>query len=65
VIIEVHSPSGGFTAASDLTPWNALSSIPAVRNHRVYSLVGDEFVIPGPRVVQGVTELEKTLDGAR
>ena len=31
--------------------WNALGSVPAVRNHRVYELVGDEFVVPGPRVV--------------
>lgn len=61
VIIEVHSPAGGFTAASDLTPWSALSSIPAVRNHRIYSLVGDEFVIPGPRVVAAVEAIANAL----
>jgi iron complex transport system substrate-binding protein len=61
VIIEVHSPGGGFAAASDLSPWNALSSIPAVRNHRVYSLVGDEFVVPGPRVAAATERLAKTL----
>jgi len=65
VIIEVHSPAGGFAAASDLTPWNALSSIPAVKNHHVYSLTGDEFVVPGPRVVAAVAALEHTLRAAR
>jgi ABC-type Fe3+-hydroxamate transport system substrate-binding protein len=61
VIIEVHSPGGGFAAASDLSPWNALGSIPAVRNHRIYSLVGDEFVVPGPRVAAATERLAKTL----
>lgn len=61
IIIEVHSPGGGFAAASDLSPWNALSAIPAVRSHRIYSLVGDEFVVPGPRVAAATEALEKTL----
>ena len=29
------------------------ASVPAVRNKRVYLLVGDEFVVPGPRIVAG------------
>ena len=28
--------------------WNALPSVPAVKNNRVYLLRGDEFVVPGP-----------------
>lgn len=31
--------------------WNILPSVPAVKNNRVYLLGGDEFVVPGPRVV--------------
>jgi iron complex transport system substrate-binding protein len=31
--------------------WNALPSVPAVRNGRIFLLSGDEFVIPGPRIV--------------
>ena len=31
--------------------WNALASVPAVRTNRVYLLGGDEFVVPGPRIV--------------
>lgn len=60
VIIEVRA-AGDAGAKNDLSAWNALSSVPAVRNHRVYSLVGDEFVVPGPRVVTAVQRLERTL----
>jgi iron complex transport system substrate-binding protein len=41
--------------------WNALPSVPAVRNGRVYLLQGDEFVVPGPRVVGATEQLAKTL----
>jgi ABC-type Fe3+-hydroxamate transport system substrate-binding protein len=60
VIIEVHA-AGDTGTPGDLGAWNALASVPAVRNHRVYSLVGDEFVIPGPRVTQAVERLARTL----
>ena len=50
VIIELHY-------GASLTPermeaerhvWDTLGSIPAVRNGRVYLVVGDEYVVPGP-----------------
>jgi iron complex transport system substrate-binding protein len=41
--------------------WAALASVPAVRNHRVYELAGDEFVVPGPRVVDATRQLARTL----
>jgi len=41
--------------------WNALGSVPAVRDHRVYELAGDEFVVPGPRVVAATRRLAETL----
>jgi iron complex transport system substrate-binding protein len=41
--------------------WNALASVPAVRNDRVHVLVGDEFVIPGPRVVEAARRLADVL----
>jgi iron complex transport system substrate-binding protein len=41
--------------------WNALGSVPAVKNHRVYELAGDEFVVPGPRVVAATRRLAETL----
>jgi ABC-type Fe3+-hydroxamate transport system substrate-binding protein len=41
--------------------WAALGSVPAVRNHRVYELAGDEFVVPGPRVIDATRRLARTL----
>jgi ABC-type Fe3+-hydroxamate transport system substrate-binding protein len=41
--------------------WNAVGSIPAVRNHRVLFLFDDRIVIPGPRVVEGTTVMARTL----
>jgi iron complex transport system substrate-binding protein len=45
----------------EMQAWNALSSLPAVKNHRVHVLVGDEYVVPGPRVADAVQRLARTL----
>jgi len=37
--------------------WNGLPAVPAVRAGRVYVLVGDRFVVPGPRVVDAAEEI--------
>jgi iron complex transport system substrate-binding protein len=63
VIIELRY--GDSVKAADLPRelevWNTLASAPAIRSHRVYGLVGDEFVVPGPRVVDAVRRLARTL----
>jgi iron complex transport system substrate-binding protein len=41
--------------------WSALASVPAVRTGRVYLLVGDEFVIPGPRVAEAARRFAAAL----
>ena len=41
--------------------WNALPSVPAVRNNRVFLLGGDEFVVPGPRIVVAATRFAEAL----
>jgi iron complex transport system substrate-binding protein len=41
--------------------WNALGSVPAVKNHQVHLLIGDEFVIPGPRIVIAAERLARAL----
>jgi cobalamin transport system substrate-binding protein len=41
--------------------WDSLGSVPAVRNGRVHLLVGDEFVVPGPRIVAAADRLARTL----
>jgi iron complex transport system substrate-binding protein len=45
----------------DAEAWNAVPSVPAVRSHRIFTLVGDELVVPGPRVAAGVRRLAVTL----
>ena len=37
-----------------IEPWMALSSVPAVKNHRVVLLLGPGLTVPGPRVIQGI-----------
>jgi iron complex transport system substrate-binding protein len=63
VIIELRY--GDSVATSDipkeLLVWNTLASVPAVRNHRIQALVGDEFVVPGPRVVEATRKLAHAL----
>jgi iron complex transport system substrate-binding protein len=63
VIFELHY--GGEVKPERLDAerdiWNRLGSLPAVRTRRVYLLVGDEFVVPGPRVAAATERLARTL----
>jgi iron complex transport system substrate-binding protein len=47
--------------ATELRAWDALASVPAVRTHRVLALTGDEFVVPGPRVVGATLKLARAI----
>jgi len=60
VIIELRYLKDAVNNA-DLTAWNRLSSVPAVKNHRVILLTGEEFVVPGPRVAQAVRRMAAVL----
>lgn len=61
VIVELRreASAGGDTEA--LRAWQALGSIPAVRDGRVLRLAGDDFVIPGPRLVDAAEQLARAL----
>jgi iron complex transport system substrate-binding protein len=63
VIIELHY--GASIASANLDAerrvWNAVPSVPAVKSGRVYLLVGDEFVVPGPRIVVAAERFARTL----
>jgi ABC-type Fe3+-hydroxamate transport system substrate-binding protein len=63
VIIELHYGRSLDQAAleSERRVWNALPAIPAVRQRRVYLLMGDEFVVPGPRIVLAAERFARTL----
>jgi len=47
--------------AQERTVWKALPGVPAVRSGRVILLVGDEFVVPGPRVADATERLARAL----
>jgi iron complex transport system substrate-binding protein len=47
--------------ATELRAWDVLASVPAVREHRVLALTGDEFVVPGPRVVDATRKLARAI----
>ena len=63
VIIELHYGDAvkpeNFDAERRV--WDALPSVPAVRNKRVYLLDGSEFVVPGPRIVLAAERFARTL----
>lgn len=63
VIIELHYGTSLRPERMDAERrvWNQLSSVPAVSRGRVYLLAGDEFVVPGPRVVLAADRFARTL----
>ncbi len=60
VIIELRYSQADVNN-SDMSAWNRLSTIPAVKNHRVILLTGEEFVVPGPRVVAATERIAAAL----
>ena len=59
VILELRSSTDDMNP--DVRAWDALPSVPAVKNHRVYLLQGEEFVVPGPRVAAATERIAKVL----
>ena len=65
VILELRAkePAGNYPGG-DLAVWNALASIPAVRDRRLHAVVGDHVVVAGPRIAQGAEALARALHPA-
>jgi cobalamin transport system substrate-binding protein len=63
VIIELHYGESLKQERMDdeRKVWNALLSVPAVKTNRVYLMRGDEFVVPGPRIVIAAERFAQTL----
>jgi iron complex transport system substrate-binding protein len=63
VIIELHygDPVKPENFEAERRVWDALPSVPAVRNKRVHLLDGSEFVVPGPRIVLAAERFARTL----
>ena len=47
--------------AAEIAVWNRLPAIPAVRNGRVHLLLGNQFVVPGPRLAEATTAIARAL----
>lgn len=41
--------------------WNVLASIPAIRQQRIFTLAGSQFVVPGPRVAETAEAMARAL----
>ena len=63
VIIELKygNEAAGHDLERERASWDALASVPAVRQRRVILLVGDEFVVPGPRVADATERMALAL----
>ncbi len=63
VIIELRYTGdvGADALARERTAWNALSAVPAVRAGRITFLVGDEFVVPGPRIGDATERMARAI----
>jgi len=61
-VLELHAtaPAGNYPGG-ELAVWDTLASIPAARNRRVYSLVGDFVVVAGPRLAEGAEGMARAL----
>jgi len=60
VILEIGIDTAS-TTGRNLAAWNALPSIPAVRNKRIYELRGDGMMNPGPRIGASVRRVAEVL----
>lgn len=64
IILELRAPVVGRGAGwteRQIAVWNAVPSLPAVRNGRVHVLLDERLVVPGPRVAGGVDLLARTI----
>ena len=63
VIIELRygQSAKDSNPARDLRPWDALGSVPAVKAQQIHVLIGDQYVVPGPRIVDAARELGRAL----
>jgi len=63
VILEIRSENipAGAELDSELQSWSRLSTVPAVKNKRVYFVTGQQMTVPGPRVADGVERMAKVL----
>ena len=65
VILDLVPERGTLPPAQALAPWEALTGLQAVANHRVHLVEADYFALPGPRIPLALADLTRYLHGAR
>jgi iron complex transport system substrate-binding protein len=62
-IVELRygRPTSSEELGRERQSWNQLGAVPAVKSGRVYLLVGDELVVPGPRVADTAERIARAL----
>jgi iron complex transport system substrate-binding protein len=60
VIVEIGVDTAS-ASSRNLRAWDALPSIPAVRNKRIYQLRGDGMMNPGPRISASVRRMAEVV----
>lgn len=61
-ILEIRAVGLGINGAPPETAsWNALASVPAVRQQRIFTLAGSHYVVPGPRVAETADGIARAL----
>jgi iron complex transport system substrate-binding protein len=63
VVVELHygyylKPA---RVRAEMAAWNTLTTLPAVRSHRVHLFEGDKFVVPGPRLAEAAEEIAAVI----
>jgi len=62
VVLELRGdPPPPANRAKEIAVWQSLTSLPAVRNNRVYFIDQQMTVVPGPRVGEAIELIAKTL----
>jgi iron complex transport system substrate-binding protein len=63
VIVEIRPEPVGDAAAvaRETSAWDALGSVPAVRDKRIVWLTGTDLVIPGPRLADAAERLARAI----
>ena len=63
VVIELVADAAGQKAAREsiLAEWRSLPGLKAVKNSRVYVLMGDYVTVPGPRFIRTVEDMARVL----
>lgn len=60
VIIELRYAKDSIND-KDISVWNRLGAVPAVKHRHVMVLTGEEFVVPGPRVAEATQRMAAAL----